>query len=57
MNLYLYYAIGFSGIGALMMVRYYNDSSMLSLIIGVACLILGSMNGKKWQENRDKEQN
>lgn len=51
--MYLYYAIGFSGIGVMLMLRYYNGGDMISLILGIVCLVLGSMNGKKWQENRD----
>lgn len=54
MNLYLYYAIGFSGIGALMMVRYYTAGEVAYLLIGIACLVLGSLNGKKWQEHRNQ---
>lgn len=50
--MYLYYAIGFSGIGVLLMIRFYNGNGILSMILGVLCLILGSINGKKWNENR-----
>ena len=52
--MHLYYAIGFSGIGAMLMVRYYNNADMTSMILGILCLVLGSLNGKKWQENREK---
>jgi len=52
--MYLYYAVGFSGIGAMLMLRYYNNAEVVSLILGIACLILGSINGKKWQDTRGK---
>ncbi len=53
--MYLYYAIGFSGIGALLMVRFYNGAGISAMILGVLCLILGSINGKKWQESRKEK--
>lgn len=52
--MHLYYAIGFSGIGALLMVRFYNGAGTDSMIVGILCLVLGSLNGKKWQESRKK---
>ena len=54
MNMHLYYAIGFSGIGVLLMLRYYNGAGISTMILGIICMILGSINGKKWQEGREK---
>jgi len=50
----LYYAIGFSGIGVMLMLRYYNGADIVTMILGIACMVLGSINGKKWQEGRKK---
>lgn len=55
MNMNLYYAIGFSGIGVMLMLRYYNGADISAMIIGVICMVLGSINGKKWQESRKKD--
>ena len=54
MNMNLYYAIGFSGIGVMLMLRYYNGAGLSAMIIGVICMVLGSINGKKWQDGRGK---
>jgi len=56
MNMNLYYAIGFSGIGVLLMLRYYNGAGIWTMIFGIACMVLGSINGKKWQESRNKNE-
>ena len=53
MNMNLYYAIGFSGIGVMLMLRYYNGASIWTMLLGIACMILGSVHGKKWQESRE----
>ena len=47
MNMHLYYAIGFSGIGAMRLLRYYNGAAS-------SIMILGSVNGKKRQDGRGK---
>ena len=52
MNMNLYYAIGFSGIGVLLMLRYYNGAGVATMILGIICMVLGSINGKKWQDGR-----
>lgn len=52
MNMNLYYAIGFSGIGVMLMLRYYNGADTMTMILGVICMVLGSINGKKWQDSR-----
>ena len=52
MNMNLYYAIGFSGIGGMLMLRYYNGADTMTMILGVICMVLGSINGKKWQDSR-----
>ena len=52
MNMNLYYAVGFSGIGVMLMLRYYNGADTLTMILGILCMILGSINGKKWQDSR-----
>ena len=54
MNMHLYYAIGFSGIGVMLMLRYYNGADTLTMILGIICMVLGSINGKKWQDGRGK---
>ncbi len=54
MNMNLYYAIGFSGIGVMLMLRYYNGADVLTMILGIVCMVLGSVNGKKWQDSRKK---
>ena len=54
MYMNLYYAIGFSGIGVMLMLRYYNGADIVTMILGIACMVLGSINGKKWQEGRKK---
>ena len=53
----LYYAIGFSGIGVMLMLRYYNGADTLTMALGIVCMILGSINGKKWQEERIRKAN
>lgn len=52
MNMNLYYAVGFSGIGVMLMLRYYNGADTMTMILGVICMVLGSINGKKWQDSR-----
>ena len=54
MNMHLYYAIGFSGIGVMLMLRYYNGAGTATMILGILCMVLGSINGKKWQDGRGK---
>ena len=56
MNMNLYYAVGFSGIGVMLMLRYYNGASVTTMILGIICMVLGSVHGKKWQENREKKE-
>ena len=51
MNMYLYYAIGFSGIGVMLMLRYYQGAGVATMILGIICMVLGSINGKKWQDS------
>ena len=54
MNMHLYYVIGFSGIGVMLMLRYYQGAGMATMILGIICIVLGSINGKKWQDSRGK---
>ena len=54
--MYLYYAIGFSGIGVMLMLRYYNGAGVGTMILGILCMVLGSINGKKWQDSRSGNQ-
>jgi drug/metabolite transporter (DMT)-like permease len=54
MNMHLYYAIGFSGIGVMLMLRYYNGAGVATMILGIICMVLGSIHGKKWQDGREK---
>ncbi len=54
MNMHLYYAIGFSGIGVMLMLRYYNGADTMTMILGIICMVLGSVHGKKWQDGRGK---
>ena len=54
MNMNLYYAIGFSGIGVMLMLRYYNGAGVTTMILGIICMVFGSVHGKKWQESRKK---
>ena len=54
MNMHLYYAVGFSGIGVMLMLRYYNGAGISSMILGILCMVFGSINGKKWQDGRGK---
>ena len=55
MNMYLYYAIGFSGIGVMLMLRFYNGAGVTTMILGIICMVLGSIHGKKWQESRENK--
>ena len=57
MNMNLYYAIGFSGIGVMLMLRYYNGADNMTMILGIICMVLGSINGKKWQDGRISKAN
>jgi len=56
MNMNLYYAIGFSGIGVMLMLRFYNGAGVTTMILGIICMVLGSIHGKKWQESRKDKQ-
>lgn len=56
MYMNLYYAIGFSGIGVMLMLRYYNGAGVMTMILGIICMVLGSVHGKKWQEHRENKE-
>ena len=55
MHMNLYYAVGFSGIGVMLMLRYYNGADVVTMILGIICMVLGSINGKKWQDSMNQK--
>ena len=52
----LYFAVGFSALGALGLFGYFSGGgqNMTSLILGILCIALGSYHGKKYQDDRNK---